>query len=91
MRRVELPGRADAVLMMLPDDVHEEVLAVIDAVSDAPETDQGNSTEVFGTASWVLCGTAGNVVEVLDVGGQADAAAILTPVTNDVVRRCRLL
>lgn len=70
MRRVELTGRADAVMAVLPDDVHEEVLAIIDAVADTPDTDPTGRGPVpaFGRASWVTCRTTEDVVEVLDVG-----------------------
>ncbi|MEU6996648.1 hypothetical protein ABZ953_39105 [Streptomyces sp. NPDC046465] len=68
MRRVELTGQADAVMEALPDDVHEEVLAIIDSVTDAPGADRTDPTEAFGTASWVTCRARYDVVEVLDVG-----------------------
>ncbi|MFF8656791.1 hypothetical protein [Streptomyces huasconensis] len=67
MHRVELTGQADAVLEALPDDVHEEVLAVIDSVADAPNTRPGPIV-AFGTSSWATCTVAVGVVEVLDVG-----------------------
>ncbi|MEV0254780.1 hypothetical protein AB0H82_11030 [Streptomyces sp. NPDC050732] len=67
MRRVELTDQADAVMEALPDDVHEEVLAVIDAVADAPDARAGQAA-VFGASSWVTFSLAGEVVSVLDVG-----------------------
>ncbi|MFD4631230.1 hypothetical protein ACFVYR_18520 [Streptomyces sp. NPDC058284] len=53
MCRVELTGRADAVLTMLPDDVHEKTLALIDAVVDAPDACPGRSADqtLFVTVS----------------------------------------
>ncbi|WP_055696516.1 hypothetical protein [Streptomyces silaceus] len=67
MHRVELSCQADAVMVMLPDDVHEEVLAVIDSVADAPDTRPG-PVVAFGVSSWVTCRAARGTVEVLDVG-----------------------
>ncbi|MET7360006.1 hypothetical protein ABZS76_16345 [Streptomyces sp. NPDC005562] len=51
MSRAELTGRDDAVRAFLPDRVHEEALAVIDAVADTPDREQSDPAEAFGTAS----------------------------------------
>ncbi|MFF1381459.1 hypothetical protein [Streptomyces sp. NPDC058308] len=70
MHRVKLRDRAAAVMDVLPDDGHEEVLAVIDAVAEAPEA-RSNRAVAFGVSSWVTCSVAGDVVEVLDNGRAA--------------------
>lgn len=51
MARVELTRVADEVLSAMPDDVHEEVLALIDSVAHAPNVRPGWTA--FGASSWV--------------------------------------
>ncbi|MGW5868196.1 hypothetical protein ACWFRJ_39310 [Streptomyces sp. NPDC055239] len=41
MHRVDLAREADVALWSLPDDEHEEMLALIDEVADAREYDTG--------------------------------------------------
>ncbi|MFI1677028.1 hypothetical protein [Streptomyces sp. NPDC020607] len=67
MQRVELTRVADEALTAMPDDVHEELLALIDSVADAPHPRPGR-TVVFGASSWVTCSVMDGVVELLDVG-----------------------
>lgn len=68
MRRVELTDQADGVMEALPDDAHEMVLAIIDAVADTPVAQPGEAVTVFGASSWVTCTVGSDVVEVLDIG-----------------------
>ncbi|MEV5977526.1 hypothetical protein [Streptomyces sp. NPDC052114] len=67
MHRVELTRTADEVLTVMPDDVHEETLALIDSVADSADARPG-PTVAFGASSWVTCTVSGSVVEVRDVG-----------------------
>ncbi|MCF3124032.1 hypothetical protein IPZ68_30640 [Streptomyces arenae] len=68
MHRVELTRTADEVLTGMPDDVHEEMLALIDSVADAAGERSAGPVVVFGASCWGTCTVAGDVVEVLDIG-----------------------
>ncbi|MER6686224.1 hypothetical protein [Streptomyces olivaceoviridis] len=59
-----LPG----VMAELSNGLHEEVLAVIDAVAEAPPLDSAAPITAFGASCWGTCSVASGVVEVLDVG-----------------------
>lgn len=71
MHRVDLPPTGDEVLTALPDNMHEELLALIDEVADGRE----RGAEPMATANAVLRGqcwfayvVAGGVFIVLDAG-----------------------
>ncbi|MGW1596213.1 hypothetical protein [Streptomyces sp. NPDC002343] len=59
-----LPG----VMAKLSNGLHEEVLAVIDAVAEAPPLDSAAPITAFGASCWGTCSVASGVVEVLDAG-----------------------
>ncbi|MFE0132420.1 hypothetical protein ACFWY6_12735 [Streptomyces sp. NPDC059037] len=65
---MDLARAADEALWALPDDVHGELLALIDSVADAPDAQPTGAVVAFGASSWVTCSVSGDVVTVLDVG-----------------------
>jgi len=62
--RVLLEPAADEVLSGLPDDVHEELLGLIDAAADAPQ----DAAAAFGPWWWVAYEVRAGELVVLDVG-----------------------
>jgi hypothetical protein len=72
MHRVDLTQDADAALWAMPDDVHEEALALIDAVVLSWEADAGRPTAAADTAlrgrCWIVYMALGRLMVVLAAG-----------------------
>lgn len=66
--KVELVQRAANALFDVPDDVHEEIITLIVAVAEEPETQFPDLAAAFGEWCWLVYTARGDVVEVLDVG-----------------------
>jgi hypothetical protein len=66
--RVELVQQAANALFDVPDDVHEEIIALIAAVAEDSKTRAPDLAAAFGDWCWLVYTTHGEVVEVLDVG-----------------------
>lgn len=66
--RVELIQLAANVLFDVSDETHEEIIALIDAVTEDTETQAPELAAVFGEWCWLVYTVHGDVVEVLDVG-----------------------
>lgn len=66
--RVELIQPAANVLFDMPDETHEEIIALIDAVAEGAETRAPDLAAAFGEWCWLVYTVHGDVVEVLDVG-----------------------
>ncbi|MDR3080088.1 MAG: hypothetical protein LBV60_04035 [Streptomyces sp.] len=66
--KVELIQRAADVLFDVPDDVHEEIIKLIDAVARDPEAQVPDLAAAFGEWCWLVYIIQGDVIEVLDVG-----------------------
>ena len=72
IHRVDHAQDADAALWARPDDVHEEALALIDAVALSWETDAGRPTAAADTAlrgrCWIVYMALGRLMVVLAAG-----------------------
>lgn len=66
--RVELIQRAANVLFDVPDEMHEEIITLIDAITEDTVTQAPNLAAAFGEWCWVVYTVHGDVIEVLDVG-----------------------
>ncbi|MBX7555223.1 hypothetical protein K1Y78_46795 [Streptomyces sp. tea 10] len=66
--RIELIQPAANVLFDMPDETHEEIIALIDAVAEGAETRAPELAAAFGEWCWLVYTVHGDVVEVLDVG-----------------------
>ncbi|WBO61833.1 hypothetical protein [Streptomyces camelliae] len=66
--RVELIQQAADVLFDVPDETHEEIITLIDAVTRDSETSAPNLAAAFGEWCWLVYTVHGDVIEVLDVG-----------------------
>ncbi|MBV7696870.1 hypothetical protein [Streptomyces sp. TRM70350] len=66
--RVELIQRAANVLFDVPDEMHEEIITLIDAVTRDAQTRAPNLAAAFGGWCWLVYTVHGDVIEVLDVG-----------------------
>ncbi|WAL93959.1 hypothetical protein [Streptomyces sp. Je 1-369] len=71
MHRVELTRAADEALSAMPDDVHEETLALIDSVADEREHGAGPMTAagaVLRGRCLIVYAAIGGLLVVLDAG-----------------------
>ncbi|MET9079307.1 hypothetical protein ABZX95_46050 [Streptomyces sp. NPDC004232] len=66
--RIELIQPAANVLFDMPDETHEEIIALIDAVAEGAEARAPDLAAAFGEWCWLVYTVHGDVVEVLDVG-----------------------
>ncbi|MER6981983.1 hypothetical protein [Streptomyces carpinensis] len=66
--KVELIQRAADVLFDVRDEMHEEIITLIDAVTHDTGTQAPDLAAVFGNWCWLVYTVHGDVVEVLDVG-----------------------
>jgi hypothetical protein len=66
--RVELIQQAASVLFEVPDESHEEIILLIDAVTTDTETQYPDVSAAFGEWCWLVYTVHGEVIEVLDVG-----------------------
>ncbi|MGW0766825.1 hypothetical protein [Streptomyces sp. NPDC002671] len=66
--KVELLQQAADVLYDVPDETHQEILALIGAVSHDTTTQEADLSAVFGEWCWLVYTVHGDVIEVLDVG-----------------------
>ncbi|WP_367325796.1 hypothetical protein [Streptomyces sp. HUAS ZL42] len=66
--RVELVPRAANALFAVPDEVHEEIITLIEAVAGDSTTEAPDLAATFGEWCWLVHTRHGDVVEVLDVG-----------------------
>jgi hypothetical protein len=66
--QVELIQRAADVIFDVPDVAHEEIIALIDAVTEDTETRAPELAAAFGEWCWLVYTVQDDVIEVLDVG-----------------------
>lgn len=66
--KVEMIQTAANVLFDVPDEMHEEIIMLISAVTDDTETRAPDLAAAFGEWCWLVYTIRGDVVEVLDVG-----------------------
>ncbi|MFF3656210.1 hypothetical protein [Streptomyces olivochromogenes] len=66
--RVELIQPAVSVLFDVPDEMHEEIMALIVAVTVDAEMRAPDLAAAFGEWCWLVYTVDGDVIEVLDVG-----------------------
>ncbi|RZB16693.1 hypothetical protein StrepF001_25865 [Streptomyces sp. F001] len=66
--KVQMIQRAADVLFDVPDEVHEEIITLIQAVAEDPETQVADLAAAFGEWCWLVYTRRGDVIEVLDVG-----------------------
>jgi hypothetical protein len=66
--KVELVQQAADALFDVPDTVHEELVALIEAVAEEPRIQVRELAAVFGDWCWLVYTVHGDVIEVLDVG-----------------------
>ncbi|MFF0133773.1 hypothetical protein ACFYTG_50450 [Streptomyces mirabilis] len=66
--RVELIQPAANVLFDVPDETHEEIITLIDAVTKDAQTNAPDLAAAFGEWCWLVYTVHGDVIEVLDVG-----------------------
>lgn len=66
--RVELIEPAVSVLFDVPDEMHEEIMALIVAVTVDAEMRAPDLAAAFGEWCWLVYTVDGDVIEVLDVG-----------------------
>lgn len=66
--RVELIQRAASVLFDVPDETHEEIITLIDAVTQDAVIQDADLAAAFGEWCWLVYTVHGDVIEVLDVG-----------------------
>lgn len=62
-----IPRAAD-VLFDVPDEMHEEIIKLIGAVTEDARTRTLDLAAAFGPWCWLVYTVHGDVVEVLDVG-----------------------
>lgn len=69
MHRVDLTRRAETGLVAMPDDVHEETLALIDDIAADREAVPAAVTDaVLCGRCWIVYAAAGGLLIVLDAG-----------------------
>ncbi|MGW1507082.1 hypothetical protein ACWCQW_53420 [Streptomyces mirabilis] len=66
--RVELIPPAASVLFDVPDEMHEEIIALIDAITEDAEMRAPDLVAAFREWCWLVYTVHGDVIEVLDVG-----------------------
>ncbi|MET9969568.1 hypothetical protein ABZZ80_27470 [Streptomyces sp. NPDC006356] len=66
--KVEVIQPAASALFDIPDDVHEEIIALITAVAKEPNIQGPELGAAFGEWCWLVYTTRGDVIEVLDLG-----------------------
>lgn len=66
--KVELIQPAASVLFDVPDDMHEEIIKLINAVAEDPQAQVSALAAAFGEWCWLVYTIRGDVIEVLDVG-----------------------
>jgi hypothetical protein len=66
--RVELIQSAANVLFDVPDEMHEEIIALVGAVCQDSRTRAPDMAAAFGEWCWLVYSVHGDVIEVLDVG-----------------------
>lgn len=66
--RVELIQPAVNALFCVPDETHEEIIALISAVAKDAQTRAPDLAAAFGEWCWLVYTVHGDVIEVLDVG-----------------------
>ncbi|TLS45401.1 hypothetical protein FE633_15160 [Streptomyces montanus] len=66
--RVEMVKRAADVLFDVPGDAHQEIILLIDAVSEIPKPQAPTLAAAFSDSCWLVYTVRGDVVEILDVG-----------------------
>ena len=66
--RVEMIQLAADVLFDVPGEVHQEIIMLIGAVSEAPKPQASALAAAFGDSCWLVYTVRGDVVEILDVG-----------------------
>ncbi|WP_089107092.1 hypothetical protein [Streptomyces hyaluromycini] len=66
--RVELVQAAASVLFDVPDEMHAEIMALIDAVTEDAKMQAPDLAAAFGEWCWLVYTVHGEVIEVLDVG-----------------------
>ncbi|MGW0733199.1 hypothetical protein [Streptomyces sp. NPDC002851] len=66
--RVELIQPAANVLFDVPDETHEEIIALIDAITQDAQTRAPDKAAAFGEWCWLVFTVHDDVIEVLDVG-----------------------
>ncbi|MFI6033614.1 hypothetical protein ACIBBD_05435 [Streptomyces sp. NPDC051315] len=66
--RVEMIQRAADVLFDVPEDVHKEILMLIEAVAEDRTTHVPDIAVAFGEWCWLVYTRHGDVIEIRDVG-----------------------
>ncbi|CAL9665883.1 hypothetical protein [Streptomyces sp. enrichment culture] len=66
--KIELIQRAADVLFDVPDDMHQEIIRLITAVSEDRRAQLPDLAAAFGEWCWLVYTVHDDVVEVLDVG-----------------------
>lgn len=66
--RVELIQPAANVLFDVPEEMHKEIITLIDAVTEDTDTRAPALAAAFGEWCWLVYTVHGDVIEVLDVG-----------------------
>ncbi|MER6572804.1 hypothetical protein ABT288_43275 [Streptomyces sp. NPDC001093] len=66
--RVEVVQPAAGVLFGVPNDTHEEIITLIDAVARTPQAHVSGLAAAFGEWCWLVYTTHDDIIEVLDVG-----------------------
>lgn len=66
--RVELVQPAADVLFGVPNDMHVEIIALIDAVATTPQAHVSGLSAAFGEWCWLVYTAHDDVIQVLDVG-----------------------
>ncbi|WP_433455225.1 hypothetical protein ACQPXS_45000 [Streptomyces sp. CA-142005] len=66
--RVEVVQPAAGVLFGVPNDRHEEIITLIDAVAGTAQAHVSGLAAAFGEWCWLVSTTHDDVIEVLDVG-----------------------
>ncbi|MFF4121637.1 hypothetical protein [Streptomyces sp. NPDC001714] len=52
----------------VPDEARDEIIMLLDAVSEDTSTQAPNLAAAFGEWCWLVYTAQGNVIEILDVG-----------------------
>jgi hypothetical protein len=66
--RIELIQRAADVLFDVPDEMHAEIVTLIDVITKDSEARTPALAAAFGEWCWLVYTVHGDVIEVLDVG-----------------------